>query len=43
MAITSSLIMLIILAFGISMLTSIQTMSKFDDPKGKALQISAEK
>lgn len=43
MAITSSLILAFILAFGVSLLMNIKTMDKFDDPKGKPLNIGAEK
>lgn len=43
MAITSSLILAFILAFGVSLLMNVKTMDKFDDPKGKPLNIGAEK
>jgi V-type H+-transporting ATPase S1 subunit len=43
MAITSSLLLTVILAFGVSMLFSIKTMDRFDDPKGKPLNIAMEK
>ncbi|RNA17389.1 V-type proton ATPase subunit [Brachionus plicatilis] len=43
MAITSSLILAFILAFGIALLMNVKTMDKFDDPKGKPLNIGAEK
>lgn len=43
MAITASLILLAILAFGVSLLTNISTMDRYDDPKGKPLNIAAEK
>lgn len=43
MAITSSLILTAILAFGVSFLFNINTMDRFDDPKGKPLSIATEK
>ena len=43
MAITTSLVLTFILAFGISFLFNINTMDKFDDPKGKPLNIAIEK
>ncbi|CAF0803801.1 unnamed protein product [Brachionus calyciflorus] len=43
MAITASLILAFILAFGVSLLMNVKTMDRFDDPKGKPLNIGAEK
>jgi V-type H+-transporting ATPase S1 subunit len=43
MAITTTLLLLVILSFGISFLFSIETMDRFDDPKGKPLNIAIEK
>jgi len=43
MAITSSLILTFILAFGVALLFNVKTMDRFDDPKGKPLTIGAEK
>jgi V-type H+-transporting ATPase S1 subunit len=43
MGIISSLLMAFILAFGVYLMTSINTMDRFDDPKGKPLTIAAEK
>lgn len=43
MAITSSLLLTLILAFGVTMLLNIKTMDRFDDPKGKPLNIAMEK
>ncbi len=43
MAITASLLLTLILAFGISLLCNIKTMDRFDDPKGKPLTIAMEK
>jgi hypothetical protein len=43
MAITVSLLLAFILAFGVSMLFNIQPMDRFDDPKGKPLMIAQEK
>jgi hypothetical protein len=43
MAISSGVILFIILTCGISMLSQINTMDRFDDPKGKLLVIAAEK
>ena len=43
MAITSSLILVTILSFGITFLFNINTMYRFDDPKGKPLNIAIEK
>lgn len=43
MAITSSLILAIILACGVSVLLKVNTMDRFDDPKGKPLNIGQEK
>lgn len=43
MAITASLILTLILAFGVSFLFGINTMDRFDDPKGKPLSIALEK
>lgn len=43
MAISASLILTFILAFGITFLFNINTMDRFDDPKGKQLSIAAEK
>ena len=43
MAITSSLILTAILAYGVSFLFSVNTMDRFDDPKGKPLMIAQEK
>lgn len=43
MAISSLLILTTILAFGVSFLFGINTMDRFDDPKGKPLSIAIEK
>lgn len=43
MAITSSLLLGLILAFGITALLTIQTNDRLDDPKGKPLNIGVEK
>ena len=43
MAITSSLLLTFILAVGVSFLFNVKTMDKFDDPKGKPLNIAIEK
>ena len=43
MAITATLLLATILAFGVSFLFSIKTMDKFDDPKVKPLSIALEK
>lgn len=43
MGIASSLFMAFILAIGVYLMTSINTMDRFDDPKGKPLTIAAEK
>ena len=43
MAITTSLILGIILSVGLSFLLNIKIMDKFDDPKGKPLNIAIEK
>ena len=43
MAISASLILLAILAFGVTMLTQVTTMDLFDDPRGKPLNIAIEK
>jgi len=43
MATMTFLVMLAILATGVFALTSINTMNRFDDPKGKPLTIAAEK
>ncbi len=43
MAISALIIMFIILAYGVLMLTNINTMDRFDDPKGKPLAIALEK
>jgi len=41
MAIFSGIVMIMIFAFGIAMITNLKTMDRFDDPKGKPLQINA--
>lgn len=43
MAIVASLLLTLILAIGVSFLFSINTMDRFDDPKGKQLNIAIEK
>jgi V-type H+-transporting ATPase S1 subunit len=43
MAISSSMILGLILLFGVSFLLNIKTMDRFDDPKGKPLHIAQEK
>jgi V-type H+-transporting ATPase S1 subunit len=43
MAITSSLLLALILSCGVTALMSINTMDRFDDPKGKPLNIGMEK
>ena len=43
MAIMTSLLLVLILAMGISVLCNINTMDRFDDPKGKPLNIAIEK
>ncbi len=43
MAILSSLLLLFITMVGITLLTNINTMDRFDDPKGKPLNIALEK
>jgi hypothetical protein len=43
MAISASLLLLLILSLGVSMLLSIRTMDRFDDPKGKPLAVALEK
>jgi V-type H+-transporting ATPase S1 subunit len=43
MGIMSSLLLTFILAMGVSMLCNVNTMDRFDDPKGKPLTIAAEK
>ena len=35
-----ALLLIVILSFGIGMIANIQTMDRFDDPKGKNLQIN---
>lgn len=43
MAISASLILTLILAFGVSLLFNVKPLDRFDDPKGKPLNIGAEK
>jgi V-type H+-transporting ATPase S1 subunit len=43
MGIVSSLLMAFILSIGVYLMVSINTMDRFDDPKGKQLNIAAEK
>ncbi len=42
MGIVSGLIMLSVFLFGISMITNLKTMDRFEDPKGKPIQINAK-
>lgn len=37
-----TLILLLILTFGITMMLDIRTMDRFDDPKGKTITVTAE-
>lgn len=43
MAIMTSLLLALILAMGVTFLCNINTMDRFDDPKGKPLNIAIEK
>jgi V-type H+-transporting ATPase S1 subunit len=43
MAISATVIMTFILAFGVSLLFNVKALDRFDDPKGKPLNIGAEK
>jgi V-type H+-transporting ATPase S1 subunit len=43
MAISASVILTFILAFGVSLLFNVKALDRFDDPKGKPLNIGAEK
>lgn len=40
MGIISMLVLVAILAFGVAMLSSINTMDRFDDPKGKTITVN---
>ena len=40
MGLVASLVLVLILSFGVGMLANINTMDRFDDPKGKSIQVN---
>ena len=42
MGLIATLVLLLIVSFGVGMLANINTMDRFDDPKGKNIQVNVQ-